>query len=58
MAGGEDWLLRPVLRGLCLMESLRDCTLDLADVAMLNEAIDVEEENRARLHEWVTKHGN
>lgn len=49
MAGGEDWVLRPVLRGMCKYESLNDCTLDLGDVAMMNEAIDVEEENRARV---------
>ena len=51
MAGSEDWLMRPVLRGLCKYESLRDGTLGLEDVAIMNEALDVEEENthRARL---------
>lgn len=41
----EDWLLRPVLRGLCKYESLVDGTLTLVDVALLNEALDVEAEN-------------
>ena len=45
----EDWLLRPVLRGLCKYESLIDGTLSLVDVALLNEALDVEAENQYRL---------
>ena len=48
MAGGEDWLLRPVLRGLCRYESLKDGTLDLLDIAIMNEAIDVQDENERR----------
>ena len=48
MVGEEDWLLRPVLRGLCKYESLIDGTLGLEDVALLNEALDVEAENRYR----------
>lgn len=48
MEGGEDWLMRPVLRHLCLYESLKNGALDLADIALLNEAIDVEAENEYR----------
>lgn len=48
---GEDWLLRPVLRGLCKYESLIDGTLTLADVALLNDALDVQEENEMRYRE-------
>lgn len=48
MVEGEDWLLRPVLRGCCRYESLLDGTLDLYDIALLNEAIDVEHENQLR----------
>jgi hypothetical protein len=44
----EDWVFRPVLRGLIRGESLIDCTVDLEYVALLNEAIDVEQENIAR----------
>ena len=44
----EDWLLRPVLRGCCKYESLRDGTLDMEDVARMNDALDVEAENEAR----------
>jgi hypothetical protein len=50
MSGGEDWLLRPVLRGLCRYESLRQCgELNLVDFAIMNEAIDVEEHNASAL---------
>lgn len=48
MGNEEDWVMRPCLRGLCKYESLKDGTLDLADVAQMNEALDVEAENEAR----------
>lgn len=48
MKDGEDWLMRPVLRGLCRYESLHDGTLTLMDVAKMNEALDVELENTFR----------
>lgn len=48
MSGGEDWLMRPVIRGLCKYESLKDCTLDLEDVARMNAALDVQDENEQR----------
>ena len=51
MTSGEDWLLRPVLRGLCKYESLKDGSLDLLDISKLNEALDVESENQRRLRE-------
>ena len=43
--------MRPVLNGLCQYESLKDGTLDLVDVSLMNEALDVQDENayRARL---------
>ena len=48
---GEDWLMRPVLAGLCKYESLKDGSLDLVDLIKMNNALDVKEENenRARL---------
>ncbi|WP_236209010.1 DUF6889 family protein [Pseudomonas tohonis] len=49
LPGGEDWLLLPVLEGLCRYESLKDGTLDLADVALMNDALLVRSENRQRL---------
>lgn len=53
MLEGEDWLLRPVLRGLCKYESLKDGTLSLLDVAIMNEALDVQDENERRFHEHM-----
>lgn len=48
---GEDWLLRPVLRGCCRYESVIDGTLGLADIALLNDALDVQDENERRWQE-------
>jgi hypothetical protein len=50
--------LRPVLRQLCHYESLLDGTLDLADIAALNELLDVQYENERRLQlQWERTHG-
>jgi hypothetical protein len=46
MKSHEDWLLRPVLRGLCRYESLIDGQLCLIDFVKMNEALDVEAENQ------------
>lgn len=40
--------MRPVLEGLCRYESLKDGTLDLADLAKMNDALDVRNENQTR----------
>lgn len=48
MADGEDWLMRPVLEGCCQYESLKNGTLDLADVARMNAALEVKTENEKR----------
>lgn len=53
MPGGEDWLLRPVIKGMCRYESLKDGTLGLADVALMNDALDVQAENERRYLEAV-----
>lgn len=45
MDEGEDWLLRPALRGLCRYTDLVGTELTLEDVAVMNEALDVEAEN-------------
>jgi hypothetical protein len=50
MSGEEDWLLRPVLRGLCRYESLLDGKINLVDIAKMNEALDVEAENQERVN--------
>ena len=41
--------MRPVIEGLCKYESLSDGTLDLEDIARMNEALDVKFENETRL---------
>lgn len=50
MVEGEDWLFRPVTRGLLRGESIIDGTVDIAYIALLNEVIDVEIENTARIN--------
>jgi len=51
MASGEDWLYRPLLRGLFKAESLYDGSLDLLAICKLNEALDVQAENEERLRQ-------
>jgi len=46
----EDFLMRPVLRGMCKLESLLDGTLTITDLAWANEALDVHDENERRVH--------
>lgn len=57
MAGSEDWLMRPILRGMCKYESLKNCRVDLYDIDLMNEAIDIEEENRHRIAEAIERNG-
>ena len=42
------FIMRPILAGMCQYESAIDGTLDLGHFADMNEALDVQEENRAR----------
>ncbi len=46
MASEEDWLFRPVLRGLVKYESLLEGKVRLVDIAKLNEALDIETYNQ------------
>lgn len=55
MPNGEDWLLRPVLRKLCKIESLYDRTLRIEHIAKMNDALDVEDENAARAQKAAEK---
>lgn len=43
--------MRPVMAGMCKYESLKDGTLDLADVALMNDAMDCQNENEWRAME-------
>ncbi|MBX9874645.1 MAG: hypothetical protein K2X84_07290 [Beijerinckiaceae bacterium] len=56
MPDGEDYVLRPVLEGLCRYESLIDGTLTLVDIARMNDALDVRDENAHRAKE-AAAHG-
>jgi len=48
LPGGEDYILRPVLAGHMKYESLKDGSVSLADIALLNDAMDVQQENQRR----------
>lgn len=43
--------MRPVVKGMCQYESLKDGTLDLADVALMNDALDVIADNEQLVYE-------
>lgn len=45
------FLMRPVLAGLCKYESLKDGSLDLADIFLLNVSLKVDNINQKRLQE-------
>jgi hypothetical protein len=55
MAGGEDWLFRPVLAGLCTLKELEDGSYTLADVVDMNDALDVKDENERRYYEAMKR---
>jgi hypothetical protein len=40
--------MRPVLAGMCFYENTINGTLDLEDIARMNDALDVQAENEAR----------
>lgn len=58
MHESEDWLFRPVLRGMLKAESLIDGSVNLAYVALCNEALDVEQENQLRLQKAAEARAN
>lgn len=55
MPSGEDWIMRPVIEGMCRYESLLDGTLDLGDIARMNDALDVKQENERRITAALAK---
>ncbi|HCK02920.1 MAG TPA: hypothetical protein DHV72_23255 [Serratia grimesii] len=52
MAKGRSFLLRPVHARMCSYESIKDGTLTLADIALMNESLDVEAENNYLIKKW------
>jgi hypothetical protein len=55
LPNGEDWLLAPVLSGLCRFESLKDGTIDLVDIALMNDAMAVKADNEQRARAAMEK---
>lgn len=51
MSSEDDWLLRPVTEGLIHYTDLKRTELDLADIAIMNEALDVRQENMLRMQQ-------
>ncbi|MDE1905299.1 MAG: hypothetical protein KGH75_02455 [Rhodospirillales bacterium] len=49
MTDGEEWLMRPVLRQMVDYRAIHDPGLGLEDFARMNEALDVEADNRERV---------
>lgn len=47
--------MRPVLAGCLKYESLLDGTVDLEDLARLNDALDVQDENNRRMMDATEK---
>lgn len=50
---GMDFLLRPVREGMCRYESLRDGTLTLEDILLMNAYLDNDAHNLAKIREFV-----
>ncbi|WP_410071738.1 DUF6889 family protein [Serratia liquefaciens] len=45
-------MLRPVHASMCSYESIKDGSLTLADIALMNESLDVEAENNYLIKKW------
>ena len=52
------YLMRPVIENLCSFESLKDGTIDLADIALMNAALMVDNENQRRINEAALNERN
>lgn len=48
LPGGEEFILRPCVEGMCRYESLKDGTLSLYDVALMNDMLAARDENQRR----------
>jgi hypothetical protein len=51
MRDGEDWLMAPVMAGLCQYESLINGALGIHDLARMHDAMAVKTENERRARE-------
>ncbi|PAV10826.1 NTP pyrophosphohydrolase [Arsenophonus sp. ENCA] len=57
MPDGKDFLRLPVKFGYIKFTELKDGSIDLADLAEMNEWIDIEQDNEARIARWRNHHG-
>lgn len=55
MPGDEDWLLAPVHAGMILFPALKDGTVDLADIALMNDSLAVKADNEALARKLMEK---
>jgi hypothetical protein len=53
LAATEGYLLRPIHAGFASFEALHRTELDLNDFAEMNEYLDVLDENRSRMQDWI-----
>jgi hypothetical protein len=44
-----DWLMRPILSGVCSYDALFDERYNLVDFAIMNDALNIQNENERRL---------
>lgn len=49
---GEDFLMRPVDAGYIRYDKLLDGSVDLADIARMNDWLDLKADNQARIDKW------
>jgi hypothetical protein len=49
----EDWLMHPVDAGMCRYESLKDGTLDLDDLARMNDYLAMKADNETLAQDLV-----
>ncbi|MEI9625793.1 DUF6889 family protein [Phytobacter diazotrophicus] len=52
MPDGEDFLRRPVEAGFIRYTALLDGSVDLADIARMNDWIDIKADNDVRIERW------
>lgn len=52
LPGGEDFILRPVKHQLMTMGEIKSGNIDLLDIALLNDYLDLEAENQAKIDKW------
>lgn len=49
---GEDFLMRPVDAGYISYTALKDGSVDLADIARMNDWLDLKADNNNRIERW------